>query len=146
LSLIPSIIRKVFKALIKPARWVDEMNAVVTREAFAWLVGPCEVVPRDRDGVYASVKLKKCRYLEQSGPCTASCTNFCKIPTQRFFKEAFGVDARLDPNHEDGSCMMTFGVAPDVDDRAFAAPCYATCGKAKCDENKSPCHRLGPPP
>ena len=31
---------------------------------------------------------------------------FCKVPTQRFFKEAFGVDARLDPNHEDGSCLI----------------------------------------
>ena len=144
LSLIPSPVRFAFKKLIKPANWVDEMNATVTREAFAWLVGPCEIVPRESDGVMASVKLQKFRYLEQCG-CTASCTNFCKIPTQRFFKEAFGVDARLDPNHEDGSCMMTFGVAPAVNDPAFDAPCYTTCAKGKCDGG-APCHRLGEPP
>ena len=144
LGIIPYPIRVLFKKIIKPADWVDVMNAVVTREAFAWLVGPCEIVPREGDGVMASVKLRKCRYLEECG-CTASCTNFCKVPTQRFFKEAFGVDARLDPNHEDGSCMMTFGVAPAVNDPAFEAPCYATCAKGKC-ESGAPCHRIGEPP
>jgi len=144
LSIIPAPVRWAFKKLIKPAPWVDEMNANVTREAFAWLVGPCEVVPRESDGVMASVKLKKCRYLEESG-CTAACANFCKVPTQRFFKEAFGVDARLDPNHLDGSCMMTFGVKPDVVDAAFAAPCYATCSKG-CGTKDEPCHRLGKQP
>lgn len=144
LSIIPAPVRWAFKRLIEPATWVDEMNAKVTREAFAWLVGPCEIVPRESDGAMASVKLKKCRYLEQCG-CAASCTNFCKIPTQRFFKEAFGVDARLDPNHEDGSCMMTFGVKPDVVDAAFAAPCYATCAKS-CGTSDEPCHRLGKQP
>ena len=147
LSIIPAPVRYLFKKLIKPSNWVDEMNAVVTREAFAWLVGPCEITPRESDGVMASVRLRKCRYLEQCG-CTASCTNFCKIPTQRFFKEAFGVDATLAPNHEDGSCVMTFGVAPDANDPAFSAPCYATCKKASAAscESGQPCHRLGEQP
>lgn len=145
LSIIPAPVRFLFKKLIAPATWVDEMNAVVTREAFAWLVGPCEVTPRESDGAMASVKLYKCRYLEQSG-CTASCVNFCKVPTQRFFKEAFGVDARLDPNHEDGSCLMTFGVKPDVVDAAFAAPCYETCAKGCKSAANAPCHRLGSQP
>ena len=77
LSLIPPPVRFLFKKLIKPSNWVDEMNAKITVGAFAWLVGPCEVVPRDRDGTMAAVKLKKCRYLEQSG-CVGSCVNFCK--------------------------------------------------------------------
>ena len=147
LSIIPAPVRYLFKKLIKPSNWVDEMNAVVTREAFAWLVGPCEITPRESDGVMASVRLRKCRYLEQCG-CTASCTNFCKIPTQRFFKEAFGVDATLAPNHEDGSCVMTFGVAPDANDPAFSAPCYVTCKKASAAscESGQPCHRLGEQP
>ena len=145
LSIIPAPVRYLFKKLIAPATWVDEMNAVVTREAFAWLVGPCEVVPRESDGAMASVKLHKCRYLEQSG-CTASCANFCKVPTQRFFKEAFGVDARLDPNHEDGSCLMTFGAKPDAVDAAFAAPCYETCAKGCKSAANAPCHRLGSQP
>ena len=144
LSIIPAPVRFLFKKMIKPAPWVDEMNAYITREAFAWLVGPCEVMPRESDGVMAQVKLRKCRYLEQSG-CSASCANFCKIPTQRFFKEAFGVDARLDPNHEDGSCVMTFGVKQDVTDAAFAAPCYNSCAKG-CGTRDAPCHRLGEQP
>lgn len=105
------------------------MNAVVTVEAFAWLVGPCEVVPREGDGELAAVKLRKCRYLEQCG-CTSSCVNFCKRPTEAFFREAFGVDAHLAPNHEDGSCVMTFGVAAPAPDPAFDQPCYASCAKS----------------
>ena len=49
----------------------------------------------------AAVKLRKCRYLEAAG-CTASCVNFCKKPTEAFFREAFGVDAYLNPDHEVG--------------------------------------------
>lgn len=151
LGLIPAWVRAQFKRMIKPEwRWVDEMNAVITVNAFAWLVGPCEIVPREDDGVMAAVKLRKCRYLEQCG-CTASCANFCKRPTEGFFREAFGVDAHLEPNHEDGSCVMTFGREAPTPDPAFAQPCYASCSKAaSCDAAAAkvglmpkPCHRLG---
>jgi len=147
LGLIPGVVRSLFKVLIKPAPWVDRMNANITVEAFAWLVGPCEVVPRETDGEMAAVKLRKCRYLEQCG-CTASCVNFCKRPTEAFFREAFGVDAHLAPNHEDGTCMMTFGVKPPVPDPAFEQACYAGCSKAAAcavgaGEERAPCHRLG---
>ena len=156
LGLIPGFVRRLFKILIKPATWVDKMNAIITVEAFAWLVGPCEIVPRETDGVMAAVKLRKCRYLEQCG-CTASCVNFCKRPTEGFFREAFGVDAHLAPNHEDGSCIMTFGVAAPVPDPAFDKSCYASCSKAATcsalgeagngvgarEEDAPPCHRLG---
>ena len=81
------------------------------------------------DGVLAAVKLKKCRYLEQSG-CVGSCTNFCKVPTENFFKEAFGVDAHLQPNHADGSCVLTFGEKLS-DEEIFSAPCYLTCKSRK---------------
>ena len=98
--------------------------------AFAWLVGPAEIAERD-DGVRAAVKLKKCRYLEESG-CAGSCVRFCKLPTEAFFKEAFGVDAWLAPDFEDGSCVMTFGVpAPAVaDDESLLAPCQAKCARS----------------
>ena len=131
---------------------MDKMNALITVNAFAWLVGPCEIVPRDDDGELAAVKLRKCRYLEQCG-CTASCANFCKRPTEGFFREAFGVDAHLAPNHEDGSCVMTFGrKPPEFNDPAFSQPCYSSCAKAAaCDPTTrgglypKPCHRLGDP-
>ena len=52
-------------------------------------------------------------------------------PTESFFLQAFGVDAHLAPNHEDGSCLMTFGEPAPVDDPAFQEPCYVTCVNAK---------------
>jgi hypothetical protein len=52
-------------------------------------------------------------------------------PTEAFFREAFGVDAHLEPNHEDGSCMMTFGAAPPVPDPSFQQACYASCSKVR---------------
>jgi len=160
LGLIPRVVRDLFKILIRPAPWVDRMNAKITVAAFAWLVGPCEIVPRESDGALAAVKLRKCRYLEQCG-CVASCANFCKAPTQSFFAEAFGVDAHLAPNHADGSCVMTFGEKPPSPDPAFEEPCYAACARATSHANHScegggdgagvggggePCHRLGEPP
>jgi hypothetical protein len=39
LGLIPAPVRTLFKIFFKPAPWVDRMNAVITVEAFAWLVG-----------------------------------------------------------------------------------------------------------
>jgi len=65
-----------FKFKLRRYKWVDKMKAVITVEAFAWLVGPCEVVPRDTDGVMAAVKLRKCRYLEQCG-CTVGPARYC---------------------------------------------------------------------
>ena len=129
LELIPEIIRILFKKLIKPSNWVDELNSFITVQFFGWLVGPSERVPRESDGVLAAVKLKKCRYLEQSG-CVGSCTNFCKVPTENYFKEAFGVDAHLQPNHADGSCILTFGEKLS-DEEIFSAPCYLTCKSRK---------------
>lgn len=141
LGLIPSPVRFLFKILIKPSNWVDRMNAKITVEAFAWLVGPCEVVPRESDNEPASVELKKCRYLEQSG-CVGSCVNFCKRPTEAFFAEAFGVGAHLNPNHDDGSCLMTFGVAAPAEDLAFSEPCYVTCGRKGEGEGGGACPKL----
>jgi hypothetical protein len=91
--------------------------------------------------------------------------SFVSVPTisapppyaEAFFREAFGVDAHLAPYHEDGSCVMSFGVAPPVPDLAFGQACYASCDKAAtCAaagagvgggggvvEDAPPCHRLG---
>jgi hypothetical protein len=63
------------------------------------------------------------------------------MPTQAFFREAFGVDAHLAPDHSDGSCVMTFGAKPPSPDPAFEAPCYASCATAKM--GGCACHRLG---
>lgn len=34
------------------------------------------------------VKIKKCRFLSESGDCVGMCTNLCKVPAQRFFTGA----------------------------------------------------------
>ena len=140
LGLIPAPVRFLFKILIKPSNWVDAMNARITVSAFAWLVGPCEIVPRETDGELAAVRLRKCRYLEQCG-CVGSCVNFCKRPTEAFFREAFGVDAHLAPNHLDGSCVMTFGAPPPNEDPALEEPCYASCGGG--GGTCGPCPKIG---
>lgn len=140
LGLIPAPVRFLFKILIKPSNWVDAMNARITVSAFAWLVGPCEIVPRETDGELAAVRLRKCRYLEQCG-CVGSCVNFCKRPTEAFFKEAFGVDAHLAPDHQNGSCVMTFGVSPPKEDPALVEPCYKSCGGG--GGTCGPCPKIG---
>ena len=140
LGLIPAPVRVLFKILIKPSAWVDAMNARITVSAFAWLVGPCEIVPRETDGELAAVRLRKCRYLEQCG-CVGSCVNFCKRPTEAFFKEAFGVDAHLAPDHQTGSCVMTFGVSPPKEDPALSEPCYKSCGGG--GGTCGPCPKIG---
>ena len=126
LSLIPPVVRKLFKLIFPPSQFIDEMMAWTTVRAFAWLVGPCEAVPREGDGALAAVELKKCRYLEESG-CTGSCINFCKLPTQQFFEEAFGVDVTLTPDVEEGTCVMTFGQKAPADDPSLLSACVATC-------------------
>ena len=64
---------------------------------------------------------------------------------------AFSVDAHLAPNHEDGSCVMTFGTPPPAKDPAFEEGCYSSCGRsggcgAGEGDARTPCHRLGEQP
>mmetsp|Transcript_26813 Transcript_26813/g.87983 ORF Transcript_26813/g.87983 Transcript_26813/m.87983 type:complete len:270 (+) Transcript_26813:1437-2246(+) len=129
LNLIPAPIRFLFKKLIDAeAAWVGEMNTWVTVNAFSWLVGPAERKPRAADGV-AEVHIPKCRYLEAS-TCAGTCVNLCKLPTEAFFKDAFGVDLYMKPDFAEGSCSMRFGEAPPADDPALSAPCLAACSGA----------------
>ena len=59
----------------------------------------------------SGVEIKKCRYLEASG-CVGLCVNLCKLPTQKFFTETFGLPLTMNPNFEDLSCEMVFGQYP----------------------------------
>ncbi|MEB3293150.1 MAG: DUF4033 domain-containing protein [Synechococcales bacterium] len=117
-SLIPAPVLWVVRRLFSPTQVVCELNAWFATLLFEWLVGPCEVrtaeVP-DQDGQPRSqnsmVYIKKCRYLEQSG-CVGMCINMCKLPTQKFFTEDFGIPLTMTPNFEDLSCEMVFGQMP----------------------------------
>ena len=53
------------------------------------------------------------------------CVNMCKVPTQEFFTEKFGIPLTMTPNFEDLSCKMIFGQIPlnPADDPDHNQPC-----------------------
>jgi hypothetical protein len=135
-SLVPSPVLWLIRHLFSPGQRVCELNAWFATRLFEWLVGPCQVrqveVPASPDPAVAwrrqrsGVHIEKCRYLEASG-CVAMCINMCKLPTQRFFTEEFGIPLTLTPNFEDLSCEMVFGQPPPAltSEAAYQQPCLA---------------------
>eukprot|EP00878_Enallax_costatus_P007865 GHUV01008230.1.p1 GENE.GHUV01008230.1~~GHUV01008230.1.p1 ORF type:complete len:294 (+),score=80.49 GHUV01008230.1:154-1035(+) len=132
LSLMPPGLPAATKALFRPTQWAAEVNAAVAAFGFHWLVGESELltqavevapgVTREQRSV---VHIKKCRYLENSG-CVGLCTNMCKIPTQSFFTNDFGMPLTMNPNFEDLSCDMVFGQAPPPleQDPVYTQACF----------------------
>ncbi|KVH94348.1 protein of unknown function DUF4033, partial [Cynara cardunculus var. scolymus] len=64
-------------------------------------------------------------FLEEAN-CIGMCTNLCKMPSQEFMKNNFGIPVNMVPNFDDMSCEMIFGQDPPAqeDDPAFKKPCY----------------------
>ncbi|XP_010544885.1 PREDICTED: beta-carotene isomerase D27, chloroplastic [Tarenaya hassleriana] len=126
LSMLPPGAPEQFRKLFPPTKWAAEFNAALTVPFFHWLVGPSEVVEVEVNGVKqrSGVHIKKCRYLENSG-CVGMCVNMCKIPTQDFFTNEFGLPLTMNPNFEDMSCEMIYGQAPPAfeDDPVSRQPC-----------------------
>ncbi|XP_019232778.1 PREDICTED: beta-carotene isomerase D27, chloroplastic isoform X2 [Nicotiana attenuata] len=89
---------------------------------------PAQVVEVEVGGVKqkSGVHIKKCRYLENSG-CVGMCVNMCKIPTQDFFTNEFGLPLTMNPNFEDMSCEMVYGQVPPPfeEDPVAKQPCLA---------------------
>ena len=138
-SLMPSPVLYLIRTLVSPTKLVCELNAWFAARLFVWLVGPCEVrsvTITNPDGSTqdqrSNVHIKKCRYLEES-QCVGMCMNMCKLPTQKFFTDDFGIPMTMVPNFEDYSCEMTFGqIPPDVTtEEAYREPCLAACPTAK---------------
>jgi hypothetical protein len=132
-SLVPAPVLTAIRTFFSPTQLVCELNAWFATILFEWLVGPCEVtevtvagagghVRKQRSGV----QIQKCRYLEQSG-CVGMCVNMCKLPTQNFFTQDFGIPLTMIPNFEDLSCEMIFGqVPPPLEtEAAYHQPCLA---------------------
>uniref|UniRef100_A0A7N1A2C3 Beta-carotene isomerase D27-like C-terminal domain-containing protein n=1 Tax=Kalanchoe fedtschenkoi TaxID=63787 RepID=A0A7N1A2C3_KALFE len=128
MSMLPPGAPAQFRKLFPPTRWAAEFNAALTVPFFHWLVGPSEVVEVEVNGVKqkSGVHIKKCRYLENSG-CVGMCANMCKIPTQDFFTNEFGLPLTMIPNFEDMSCEMVYGQVPPAfeDDPVAKQPCFA---------------------
>ncbi|KAH1214925.1 Beta-carotene isomerase D27, chloroplastic [Glycine max] len=125
LSMLPPGAPAQFRKLFPPTKWAAEFNAALTVPFFDWLVGPSEVVEVEINGVKqkSGVHIKKCRYLENSG-CVGMCVNMCKIPTQDFFTNEFGLPLTMTPNM---SCDMVYGQSPPTfeEDPVSKQPCYA---------------------
>lgn len=135
-SLVPAPVLWLIRTLVSPTALVCELNAWFAVRLFEWLVGPCEVRQiemTDSQGnsrqQKSGVHIQKCRYLESSN-CVGMCINMCKLPTQRFFTQDFGIPLTMTPNFEDYSCEMVFGqVPPPVE----TEPCYhQPCLVDKC--------------
>lgn len=146
MSMLPPGAPAQFKKLFPPTKWAAEFNAALTVPFFHWLVGPSEVVEVEVNGVKqkSGVHIKKCRYLENSG-CVGMCVNMCKIPTQDFFTNEFGLPLTMIPNFEDMSCEMVYGQAPPPfeEDPVSKQPCFADiCSMS--NPSSSICPKLEP--
>lgn len=134
-SLVPAPVLWSIRTFFSPTQLVCELNAWFATRLFEWLVGPCEVQPVEITTATGQTRqqksnahIKKCRYLEQSG-CVGMCINMCKLPTQEFFTEKFGIPLTMTPNFEDLSCDMVFGQVPpplETED-AYQQPCLQEC-------------------
>lgn len=138
-SLVPAQVLWLIRTLFSPTRLVCELNAWFATVLFEWLVGPCEVTTVEvigKDGQprqqKSGVHIQKCRYLEQSR-CVGMCVNMCKLPTQNFFTQDFGIPLTMTPNFEDFSCDMVFGQTPPPleEEAVYHQPCLvAQCATA----------------
>ncbi|MBT9317957.1 beta-carotene isomerase domain-containing protein [Leptothoe spongobia] len=134
-SLVPAPVLWGIRTFFSPTQLVCELNAWFATQLFEWLVGPCEVqsveiktATGETRQQKSNVHIKKCRYLEQSG-CVGMCINMCKLPTQEFFTEKFGIPLTMTPDFEDLSCDMVFGQVPpplETED-AYQQPCLRDC-------------------
>ena len=80
------------------------------------------------------------RYLAESR-CVGMCVNLCKAPVQTFFTEELGMPLTMNPNFEDYSCDMVFGLTPPAleHDEALQAACLKECSTGRA---KAVCHKL----
>lgn len=146
-SLIPTQVLWLIRHLFSPTQLVCELNAWFATVLFEWLVGPCQVtevtVSTGGGGLRSQksgVHITKCRYLEQSR-CVGLCINMCKLPTQKFFTQEFGIPLTMTPNFEDFSCEMVFGQMPPAieTEDVYQSPCLVNqCAIASADNIPCP--------
>ncbi|KAJ6802074.1 beta-carotene isomerase D27, chloroplastic [Iris pallida] len=122
---LPPVISYMIKIIAPPSKVSREFFSLFTTIFFPWLVGHCEVRESEFQGKREKnvVYIPKCRFLEGTN-CVGMCTNLCKMPTQKFIQDSFGMPLYMVPNFEDMSCEMIFGQHPPEDDPALKQPCY----------------------
>ena len=97
-----------------------------------FLVGEMSLTTRGDDDLRGGgVLVHRCRVLEGSG-CKGVCAKMCKIPTQRFFAEQWGVPLTMSPNFETGECQLVFGKEPMpiAEDPTIPPGCLTRCPAA----------------
>jgi len=122
---IPFLYRHLFAAEeISPA-----VLAWFAKHLLPFLVGDMILTNRGPDDTRGGgVLVKRCRVLEGSA-CKGVCAKMCKVPTQRFFEEQWGVPLTMTPNFETGECQLAFGVTPIPieDDPTIPPGCLGSC-------------------
>eukprot|EP00953_Heterococcus_sp_UTEX-ZZ885_P034666 17932-Heterococcus_DN1.PRE.2 len=61
--------------------------------------------------VPGGVHVERCRFLEETN-CKGLCTNMCKLPTEKFFRETLGLDMTMKPDYDTFECKLSFGLTP----------------------------------
>jgi len=151
-GILPSLfigwIPPIWKNYIKPIfpSWAANSSFfLVFYLLFPWLMGPMEgddfaevEVPQSLRNVLfflpatvrlpQTVKAERCRFLEQS-KCASVCVNTCKVPSQTWLGDDFGMKVHIQPNYDDFSCRWRFGTQPPplMEDEAVMVPCFSNC-------------------
>jgi len=138
----------IWKAALAPTlpQWVLNYSFVlVFTTLFPWLMGPMKGVDNvdvkvpegvrkvlkflpETISVPQSVKAERCRFVESTA-CASVCVNSCKVPSQTWLKNDFGMDLHIQPNYDDFSCQWKFNVVPPplYEDEAVMVPCFSKC-------------------
>jgi beta-carotene isomerase len=105
---------------------VGDMTLTSTTSATTTSATTTPITAENINDVYnnngGGLLVERCRVLERSN-CKGICTKMCKVPTQRFFAERWGIPLSMEPNFETGSCQLRFGVEPtDLEDDLTIPP------------------------
>lgn len=102
-----------------------------------FLVGDMTLTSRGEDDPRGGgVLVHRCRVLEGSG-CKGVCSKMCKVPTQRFFAEQWGVPLEMSPDFATGECHLVFGKEPLPIEKDPTIPpgCLSRCPAAAIMED-----------
>lgn len=129
----------VHRTFFKDNEYSPALLALFARHFLPFLVGKMTLTSTHRIedrivkehtflGSGGGLLVERCRVLEGSN-CKGICAKMCKVPTERFFDEQWGVPLTMEPNFETGACQLRFGVAPvKIEEDATIPPgCLGRC-------------------
>lgn len=134
---IPFVHRKIFAANeASPA-----VLAWFAKLFLPFLVGEMTLTTTSQSGDDGTIRrgggllVERCLVLEGS-KCKGICAKMCKVPTERFFAERWGIPLSMEPNFETGECQLRFGVSPVTLEEDVTIPpgCLGRCPGALMNE------------